>query len=62
MNFKLKNKYYLKIPHIFLDKFGIDLNNLEESVKNYILNNFTKYKNSYDINGNKIDEILGIEI
>ena len=44
MNFKLQNKYYLKVPKIFLDNFWIELDNLEKSVKEYIYNLYLKNK------------------
>jgi len=44
MNPKIENKYYLKIPSIFLEKFWIDPYQLKLSVKDYIYNFYLKNK------------------
>ena len=44
MNFKLTNRYFVKIPKDFLDKFWLDEENLKNSIKNYIYNFYLQNK------------------
>ena len=44
MNFKFKNRYFIKIPKDFLDNYKLDINNLKNSIKDYIYNFYLQNK------------------
>jgi hypothetical protein len=44
MNFKIKNKFFVKIPKDFLNKFWLEKNNLRNSIKDYIYNFYLQDK------------------
>ncbi len=44
MNFKIKNKFFVKIPKDFLDHYWLDENNLRNSIKDYIYNFYLNNK------------------